>query len=117
MSYIISFPRRPFRRDKSREPIKTTREFITEVGISLVEVTLELQGFFTLEMHLVLISRKLFSKYVPFNKAVLAMILRIAEGSVFHDHVGFPLRPFTDLLCIHYYHPTLYTVKPPLSGQ
>ena len=35
----------------------------------------------------------------------------------FHDHVGFPLRPFTDLLCIHGYHPTLYTVEPPLSGQ
>ena len=50
----ISFPRRPFRRDKSSEPIKTTREFITEIGIALVEVTLELQGFFTLEMHLVL---------------------------------------------------------------
>ena len=50
----MSFPRRPFRRDKSSEPIKTTREFITEVGIALVEVTLELQGFFTLEMHLVL---------------------------------------------------------------
>ena len=35
----------------------------------------------------------------------------------FHDHVGFPLSPFTDLLCIHGSHPTLYTVKPPLSGQ
>ena len=38
------------------------------------------------------------------------MIFQIAEGSVFYDHVGFPLRPFTDLLYIHYYHPTLYTV-------
>ena len=47
------------------------------------------------------------------------MIFQIAEGSVFHDHLGFPLRPFTDLLhvCMHYYHPTLYTVKPLLSGQ
>ena len=53
----------PFRRDKSRDPIKTTWEFITKVSIALV----------------------------------------------FHDHVGFPLRPFTDLLCIHGYHPTLYT--------
>ena len=55
-------------------------------------------------------SRKLLSKYVSFNRAVLGMILHIAEGSVFHDHVGFPLRSFTDSLCMHYYHPTLYTV-------
>ena len=61
----------PFRRDKSRDPIKTTWEFITKVGIALV----------------------------------------------FHDHVGFPLRHFTDLLCIHGYHPTLYIIKPPLSGH
>ena len=39
------------------------------------------------------------------------------DGGFFHDHVGFPLLPFTDLLCIHGYHPTLYTVKPPLSGH
>ena len=45
------------------------------------------------------------------------MIFRIAEESVFHNHVGFPLRPFTDLLRIHDYHPTLYTVEPPLSGH
>ena len=47
------------------------------------------------------------------------MIFEIAE-EFFSDithHVGFPLRPFTDLLCIHGYHPTLYTVKPPLSGH
>ena len=43
------------------------------------------------------------------------MIFQIAE-EFFRDithHVGFPLRPFTDLLCIHGYHPTLYTVEPP----
>ena len=40
------------------------------------------------------------------------MIFQIAEG-FFHDHVGFPLRPFTDLLCIHGYHPALYTIEPP----
>ena len=55
-------------------------------------------------------SRKLLSKYVSFNKAVLTMIFQIAEGSVVHDHVGFLLRPFTDLLCIHYYHSTFRSV-------
>ena len=54
LSYKVLFPRSPFRRDKSSKLIKTTREFITEIAIALVEVTLELQGFFTLEMHLVL---------------------------------------------------------------
>ena len=29
----------------------------------------------------------------------------------FHDHVGFPFRPFTDLLFIHGYHPALYTLN------
>ena len=53
LSYKISFPRRPFRPDKSGEPIKTTREFIIKVGIALAEVTLELQGSFTLEMHFI----------------------------------------------------------------
>ena len=47
------------------------------------------------------------------------MIFQIAEES-FGDitrHVRFPL-PFTDFLCmIHGYHPTLYTVEPPLSGH
>ena len=99
MSYKISFPRRPFRRDKSSEPIKTTREFITEIDL------------YPRNAFGSLMSRKLLSKYVSFNKAVLAMILQIAEGPVFHDHLGFPLRPFTDLLCIHHYHPTLYTVE------
>ena len=47
------------------------------------------------------------------------MIFQIAEDFFrdFTHHVGFPLRPFTDLLRIHDYHPTLYTVKPPLSGH
>ena len=47
------------------------------------------------------------------------MIFQIAE-EFFRDithHVGFPLSPFTDLLCIHGYHPTLYTVKLSLSGH
>ena len=61
--------------------------------------------------------RKLLSKYVSFNKTVLAMILQIAEGSVFHDHVGFPLRPFTDLLCMHYYHPTPLNLHWTASNQ
>ena len=46
-------------------------------------------------------------------------IFQIAEDffrNITH-HVGFPLRPLIDLLCIHGYHPTLYTVKPPLSGH
>ena len=41
-------------------------------------------------------------------------LLQITED-FFSDnthHVRFPLRPFTDLLYIHGYHPTLYTVKP-----
>ena len=54
LSYKIEFPCRPFLRDKSSEPIKTTREFVTEVGIALAEVTLEPQDSFTLEMHFVL---------------------------------------------------------------
>ena len=33
--------------------IKTTREFLSEVGIVLAEVTRGLEGSFTLEMHLV----------------------------------------------------------------
>ena len=33
--------------------MRTTLEFITEVGITLAEATLELQRSFTLEMHLV----------------------------------------------------------------
>ena len=43
-----------------------------------------------------------------FNKAVLSMIVQITEDfySDSTHHVGFPLRPFTDLLCIHGYHPT-----------
>ena len=47
------------------------------------------------------------------------MIFQIAED-FFSDsthHVGFPLSPFTNSLCIHGYHPTLYTVEPPLSGH
>ena len=39
-------------------------------------------------------------------------------GDFFSDsthHVGFPLSPFTDLLCIHGYHSTLYTVEPELE--
>ena len=40
------------------------------------------------------------------------MIFQIAEDfySDSTHHIGFPLRPFTDLLCIHGYHPTPYTV-------
>ena len=53
-----------------------------------------------------------------FNKDVL--IFQIT-GDFFSDithHVGFPeLSPFTDLLCIHGYHPTLYTVDPALNGH
>ena len=47
------------------------------------------------------------------------MIFQIAED-FFSDsihHVGFPLSPFINLSCIHGYHPTPYTVEPPLSGH
>ena len=51
---------------------------------------------------------------------MLSMIFQMAE-EFFRDDgthlVGFSLRPFTDLLCIHGYHPTLYTAEPPLSGH
>ena len=46
------------------------------------------------------------------------MIFQFA-GDFFRDsthHVGFPLSPFTNLLCIDGYHRTLYTVETPLSG-
>ena len=43
------------------------------------------------------------------------MIFQFA-GDVFPSHhVGFPLSPFTDLLCIHGYHSTLYKVEPELE--
>ena len=54
---------------------KTTREFITEVGIALEQVILELLGSFTLE-------RRAF-RYLS------------RENDSTH-HVGFPLSPFTD---------------------
>ena len=70
---------------------------MTEVGITLAEVILELLGSFTLE-------RRAF-RYLS------------RENDSTH-HVGFPLSPFTDFfLCIHGYHPTLYTVEPPSSVQ
>ena len=45
------------------------------------------------------------------------MIFQLA-GDFFSDsthHVGFPLSPFTDLLCIHGYHSNPYTVEPELK--
>ena len=54
LSYKYNFLADPFVRDKSREPIKTTREFTIKVGIAFAEVALELQGSFTLGMHFVL---------------------------------------------------------------
>ena len=77
---------------------KTTREFITEVGIALEQVILELLGSFTLE-------RRAF-RYLPrgnfcqnmslFNKAVLYMIFQFAGDFFPSHHVGFriPLSPF-----------------------
>ena len=59
----------------------------------------------------------LFISQKLFNIAVLYMIFQFA-GDFFSDsthHVGFPLSPFTDLLCINGYHPTLYTVEPELE--
>ena len=47
------------------------------------------------------------------------MIFQIAEEFFRYSthHVGFPLSPFTNLLRVHGYHPTLYIIKPPLSGH
>ena len=45
-----------------RQTIKTTREFITEVGIALAEAILELYGSFTLERHLVIYIAETFVK-------------------------------------------------------
>ena len=96
---------------------KTTREFITEVGIALEQVILELLGSFTLERRAFrYLSRGNFCQSMSlFNKAVLYMIFQFAGDFFPSHHVGFPLSPFTDLLCIHGYHPTLYTVKPELE--
>ena len=96
---------------------KTTREFITEVGIALEQVILELLGSFTLERRAFrYLSRGNFCQSMSlFNKAVLYMIFQFAGDFFPSHHVGFPLSPFTDLLCIHGYHPTLYTVEPELE--
>ena len=96
---------------------KTTREFITEVGIALEQVILELLGSFTLERRAFrYLSRGNFCQSMSlFNKAVLYMIFQFAGDFFPSHHVGFPLSPFTDLLCIHGYHSTLYTVEPELE--
>ena len=83
------------------------------------EVILELLGSFTLERRVFRsLSRANFCKSMSlFNKPVLYMNFQFA-GDFFSDsthHVGFPLSPFTDLLCIHGYHSTLYTVEPELE--
>ena len=96
---------------------KTTREFITEVGIALEQVILELLGSFTLERRAFrYLSRGNFCQSMSlFNKAVLYMIFQFAGDFFPSHHVGFHLSPFTDLLCIHGYHSTLYTVEPELE--
>ena len=43
------------------------------------------------------------------------MIFQVAGDFFLSHHVGFPLSPFTDLLCTHGYHSTLYTVEPELE--
>ena len=43
------------------------------------------------------------------------MIFQFAGDFCPSHHVGFPLSPFTDLLCIHSYYCTLYTVEPELE--
>ena len=56
------------------------------------------------------------SKYICVIRPFCLWSFR-SQGSFFSDsshHVGLPLSSFTDLLCIHGYHPTLYTVEPPL---
>ena len=81
------------------------------------EVILELLGSLTLERRVFrYLSQANFCKSMSlFNKAVLYMTFQFA-GDFFHaHHVGFPLSPFTDLLCRHGYHSTLYTVEPELE--
>ena len=46
-----------------KRSVKTNWEMITEVGITLAEVTLELEGSFTLEMH-----------YIPFYTCQLSRV-------------------------------------------
>ena len=56
------------------------------------------------------------SKYVKVCLRVVCDLSDHMQGTYSSDitlQVGFPLRPFTDLSCIHGYHPTLYTVEPP----
>ena len=81
------------------------------------EVILELLGSFTLERRVFRsLSRANFCKSMSlFNKPVLSVIFQFAGDFFPSHHVGFPLSPFTDLLCIHGYHSTLYTVEPELE--
>ena len=61
-------------------------------------------------IHLTLIYlAETFVKACLFNKAVLYMILQFVGDFFPSHHVGFPLSPFTDLLCIRGYHSTLNT--------
>ena len=81
------------------------------------EVILELFGSFTLERRVFLyLSPANFCKSMSlFNKPVLSVIFQFAGDFFPSHHVAFPLSPFTDLLCIHGYHSTLYTVEPELE--
>ena len=81
------------------------------------EVILELLGSFTLERRVFRsLSRANFCKSMSlFNKPVLSVIFQFAGDFFPSHHVAFPLSPFTDLLCIHGYHSTLYTVEPELE--
>ena len=81
------------------------------------EVILELLGSFTLERRVFRsLSRANFCKSMSlFNKPVLSVIFEFAGDFFPSHHVAFPLSPFTDLLCIHGYHSTLYTVEPELE--
>ena len=94
-----------------------SRIYNCEVGIALAELILELLGSFTVERRAFrYLSRGNFCQSMSlFNKAVFYMIFQFAGDFFPSHHVGFPLSPFTDLLCIHGYHSTLYTVEPELE--
>ena len=81
------------------------------------EVILELLGSFTLERRVFrYLSRANVCKGVSlFNKPVLYMNFQFTGDFFQSHHVRFPLSPFTDVLCMHGYHSTLYTVEPELE--
>ena len=87
----------------------------TEVGITRTP-----RFLVTLERHLVIYLAETFVKVCLWLIRPCCLWSFSSQGTfsaIVTHHVRFPLSPFPDLLCIHGYHPTLYTVEPLLSGH